>query len=102
VRISIPTRYADTIRSWRSTPPVRAAGIENEDENEALWDSCDLWGHSLVPFGFALGGWPPSKRDQSSAANFACFLVGLGCGEPEGRDCGLGVGLLFGLFMAIN
>jgi hypothetical protein len=45
----------------------------------------------------------PPKRDQFPlAANFACFLAGLACGEPEGCDCGLGVGLLFGLFMAIS
>jgi hypothetical protein len=43
------------------------------------------------------------KRDQFPlAANFACFLAGLACGEPEGCNCGPGVGLLFGLFIAIN
>jgi hypothetical protein len=46
--------------------------------------------------------WPPLKRDQFPAANLARFLAGLGRGEPEGRDCGLGVALLLGLFITIN
>ena len=55
------------------------------------------WSHSDSGRASVLTG-----PDQIPAANFARFLVGLACGEPEGRDCGLGVGLLFGLFMAIN
>jgi hypothetical protein len=42
------------------------------------------------------------KRDQFPPANLARFLAGFGRGEPEGCDCGLGVGLLLGLFIAIN
>jgi len=45
---------------------------------------------------------PHPKRDQFPSANLARFLAGLGRGEPEGCDCGLGVGLLLGLFIAIN
>ena len=52
--------------------------------------------------GFILSGWPHPKRDQFPPANFVRFLAGLGRGEPEGRDCGLGVALLLGLFIAIN
>jgi len=37
---SIPTRYAGAIRTWRSTPILRAAGFEDEDENEALGEGC--------------------------------------------------------------
>ena len=33
---SIPTRYAVAIRIWRSTPSLRTAGFENEDENEGI------------------------------------------------------------------
>jgi hypothetical protein len=32
--INIPTRYAGAIRTWRSTPSLRAAGFEDEDEND--------------------------------------------------------------------
>jgi hypothetical protein len=106
--MSIPNRYSGAIRTWRSTPilhhsitpSLRAAGFEDEDddedENEALCESHRSHSDLLSAAG------PHPKRDQLASANLARFLAGVGRGEPEGRDCGLGVGLLLGLFIAIN
>jgi hypothetical protein len=32
--MSVPTRYAGAIRTWRSTPSLRVAGSEDEDDDE--------------------------------------------------------------------
>ena len=36
------------------------------------------------------------------AASLVCFLDGLERGLADGRDCGLGLALLLGLFIAIS
>jgi hypothetical protein len=115
VRISIPTRYADTIRTWRSTPILQHSTTPRSRNRErgrrrgrerSVMGLMRLMGRLISPIGpirVCSRRLAPPKRDQFPlAANFACFLAGLACGEPEGCDCGLGVGLLFGLFMAIS
>ncbi len=53
-RFNIPTRYAGAIRTWRSTPSLRAAKFEDEDdddedENEEPCDRVAWRSRELIP-----------------------------------------------------